>query len=107
MTRENSQTSYTVSQSIKKIYPHGVYIFVVPPTWEELEKRLQERASDSPEERKIRIKNAKKELEYLSYYDYLVLNDSLEKAVLGVSAIIQSESHRLTRINKKDIPILN
>ncbi len=93
--------------SVKNIYPNGVYIFVVPPTWETLVKRLTKRATEDQAALDRRIANARKELSYLSHYDYLVVNDDLEQAVKNVSAIIQAEHHRLARIDKNAIPIFS
>ncbi len=93
--------------SVRKIYPDGVFIFVVPPTWDILSERLQKRASDNPDTVGVRLTNARKEVQSLTSYDYLVVNDDLSLAVSDVAAIIQAEHHRLTRINKRDIPILH
>jgi guanylate kinase len=92
--------------SIKPKYPEAVFIFVVPPTWEDLINRLCKRATDDPTTRDIRITNARAELSYLPHYDYLVVNDDLETAVSDVLAIIRSEHRRLSRVDKQSIPIL-
>jgi len=93
--------------SVKNHYPDGVYIFVVPPTWDILLKRIKERALDDKASQKIRIANARKELTYLSHYDYVVVNDHLKDAVDDVLAILRSEHLRRERIDKRAIPILN
>ncbi|OVE76304.1 guanylate kinase [bacterium F11] len=92
--------------SVRKIYPHGIFIFVVPPTWEDLKKRLKKRGQDKPKDMKVRIENASKELEYLTLYDYLVVNQNLKKAVAEVEAIIQAEHLHLTRWETSDVPFL-
>lgn len=92
--------------SAKRFYPHGVYIFLVPPSWEALERRLISRGSDDRRALEIRKTNARKELSYLSHYDYLVINDDLEKAVSDVDSILRAEHCRLSRIDKRDIGIL-
>jgi guanylate kinase len=92
--------------SAKRFYPHGIYIFLIPPSWESLERRLSSRGSEDPKAIEIRQANARKELSYLSHYDYLVINDKLESAVHDVNAILRAEHCRLTRIDKRDIPIL-
>jgi guanylate kinase len=91
--------------SVKGIYPTGIFIFVVPPSWDVLMKRLYKRATDDQNSMEIRVANARKELSYLSHYDYLIINDDLEAAVSDVSAIITAEHRRLIRINKQDVPI--
>ncbi len=92
------------ARAIKCVYPKGVFIFLVPPTWEELIKRLNLRGEDE-KTRALRLANARKELATVSSYDYLVINDRLAEALSDVKAILQAEHRRLTRINKKDISI--
>ena len=93
--------------SIKKIYPQGIDIFVVPPTWEILVDRLTKRATDDQASLDRRIANARKELTYLSHYDYLVVNGDLDVAVKNVLSIIQAEHQRLSRIDINAIPIFS
>jgi guanylate kinase len=69
-------------------------------------KRLVGRNTDDAKTVEIRIANARKELTYLSHYDYLVVNDELPRAVRDVMNIIQVEHLRLTRIDMNSVPIL-
>src|ERR1044071_3162531 len=92
--------------SIRKIYPQGVFIFVVPPTWGTLLKRLKRRGTDDQLSLKIRIKNAKKEIRMVSHYDYVVVNDKLNQAIEDVAAILRAEHMKRDRINKRDVPIM-
>lgn len=93
--------------SVKRIYPQGVFVFVVPPTWETLVNRLTKRATDDRASLDIRIANARKELTYLSHYDYLVVNDNLSEAVNNIQAILKAEHQRLSRIDKNTVPIFS
>ncbi|MFN0117089.1 MAG: guanylate kinase [Elusimicrobiota bacterium] len=93
------------AMAVKRIYPQGVYVFVVPPSWEVLKSRLRKRGTDSEEILQARIANAQKELSYVSHYEYLIINDDLETAIQNVRAIIRSEKCRLSRQNRSDIPI--
>jgi len=93
--------------SVKRFFPQGVYIFLVPPSWEELEKRLKQRASDDGAALNLRLANARKELSYLSHYDYLVVNDDLEKAVQDVGAILRAEHARFSHVDKTKVRIIN
>lgn len=95
------------AMSLKRFYPDGIYIFVVPPSWDDLLKRLKKRNTDDYTSLQTRISNAKKELTYLSHYDYLVINDDLDDAVDQTRAIISAEHCRLVRINKNEIPIFS
>jgi len=63
-------------------------IFIVPPSWQELERRLRGRKTDSDETIKLRLKNANREMEDAELYDYLVVNDNLQEAVELLRAII-------------------
>ncbi|OGS33190.1 MAG: guanylate kinase [Elusimicrobia bacterium RIFOXYC2_FULL_34_12] len=75
--------------NVKKIYPESLLIFVIPPSMKVLEDRLRKRHRDSEQEIKKRLKNAKMEMEYRKYYDYIVVNDSLEKAFNEIKNIIK------------------
>jgi guanylate kinase len=92
--------------SVKRIYPGGVFIFVVPPSWDVLMKRLYKRATDDQKSMDIRIANARKELAYLGHYDYLVVNDDLDTAVRQVSAIISAEHMKTSRVDQRSLSIL-
>ena len=74
--------------------PETVRIFVAPPSWAELERRLNERGTDNPEKIRQRLHRAKEEMENASIYDYIVINDSLEQAVAELDAIMTAEHCR-------------
>src|SRR3990172_12487137 len=73
--------------AIKKKYPQAVLIFLLPPSWEELKKRLFGRKSDSTETLSLRLKNARRELKKAQKYDYQVVNSDLKKTVAQVEKI--------------------
>jgi len=77
---------------LKKAFPQAVSIFLLPPSFEVLQERLQGRATDSPEQIRLRLENAKRELEYQNFYDYCVVNDDLEQAVRDIAKIIRKVS---------------
>jgi len=83
--------------NIKEKYPQATLIFLLPPSWEELEKRLRARGTETNEKIKRRIKRAKKEIEYAVHYDYLVINDKINDALEDLFAIIRAERCRTTR----------
>jgi guanylate kinase len=93
--------------SVKRLFPQGIYIFVVPPSWEVLVDRLTRRATDNKNSLDIRVANARKELSFLSHYDYLVVNDALDTAIETVSSILVAERHRLSRLDLNQVPILS
>lgn len=82
---------------VKKSHPEGVFIFIVPPSIDELQKRIITRATDTIEIIGKRMQCVKDELNYVTEYDYVVMNDSLEDAVDKIRCIIDVEkmkSHR-------------
>ncbi|MEG1657500.1 MAG: guanylate kinase [Oscillibacter sp.] len=71
--------------------PDTVRIFIAPPSWTELERRLTERGTDSPDKIQKRLLRAKVEFQTAHTYDYFVINDSVENAVKELSAIMTAE----------------
>lgn len=72
-----------------------VLIFLVPPSWEELVRRVRGRGTEDEAALSERLRIAKEELKRVPEFDYLVINDELEKAVARVEAIIQAERMRI------------
>ena len=75
----------------------AVLIFTMPPTIEELRRRLENRGTEDQETIDKRIKRAEEELEYLPEYDYLVINDTVEQAVEDVDCIVKAERMKCSR----------
>ena len=71
--------------------PETVRIFIAPPSWTELERRLTERGTDSADKIEKRLLRAKVEFQTAHTYDYFVINDSVEDAVRGLEAIMIAE----------------
>lgn len=71
--------------------PEVVRIFVAPPSWSELERRLTARGTDTPEKIQGRLARAKEEVKLAGTYDYFVINDSVEHAVFELDAIMTAE----------------
>ena len=71
--------------------PDTVRIFIAPPSWTELERRLTERGTDSPDKIQKRLLRAKVEFQTAHTYDYFVINDSVEHAVNELNAIMTAE----------------
>ena len=80
-------------------------IFIVPPSWEEQERRLTSRGTDSPETIRLRLQNARKEMQDAGLYDYLIVNDTVEQAVDTLRAIIVAQRCR-TRRNRDGLPLV-
>ena len=82
---------------VKKNYPKGVFIFILPPSLKELQNRIEGRGTDSKEVILKRMKCAYDELDYAFEYDYVVLNDEVEAAVNKIKCIIDAEKNRAIR----------
>ena len=83
---------------VKKNYPRGVFIFILPPSITELKNRIEGRGTDSKEVILERMKCVYEELNYAFEYDYVVLNDEVDAAVEKIMCIIKSEKNRAIRI---------
>ena len=76
-----------------KVYPDATGILILPPSEEELERRLRGRGTDSEEVIRLRLENAKKEMEFAKTkgkYEYTIVNDDLEKAANELRAILKN-----------------
>ena len=80
---------------VKKNYPEGIFIFVLPPTLAELRNRLIKRGTDSMEVIEHRLSMAMDEIRQMFEYDYFVVNDDLEEAVDKVRCIVSAEHARV------------
>ena len=78
-------------------WPECVSIFLLPPSYETLRKRLYGRNTDASEEIERRLKNAKGEIEQAGMYQYVVVNDDLQVALNQVTAIVTAEKQRTSR----------
>lgn len=88
------------ASQIKSKLPHAVSIFILPPTREELERRLRERSQDSELVIQRRLRDANREIENYGKYDYILVNDRLADSVGALKAILLS--HRLERQGRAD-----
>jgi guanylate kinase len=84
--------------TVKKVLPQAVFIFLSPPSMEELAVRLKQRRTETPSDLDLRIKTAGEELESLPIFDYMVINrqGEIDRAVADIKAIITAEKCRLT-----------
>ena len=83
-------------------FPQSVLVFVLPPSVEALVDRLRSRNTESDAQLAERLRNAHTELQDVTRYHYVVVNDSLDQAVEKVSAIIDAEGLRRDRVHKLD-----
>lgn len=89
------------AMQVKENFPEGVFIFLFPPSIEELKNRIVGRGTESDELVRNRLNEAKKEIDMMSEYDYVVVNDNVDKAVDKVTSIIVSEHCKRERIENE------
>jgi len=82
---------------IKQKIRDSVLIFILPPSWDELKKRLQKRKSESESEIQKRLRRAREEIKFCKDYDYLIVNDRLEKAYEVLKSIYIAEKRKTRR----------
>lgn len=87
------------AMQIKQKMPEGVFIFIAPPSINELASRLCQRGKDTQESIEKRLAFYKEEMEHAAYYDYIVTNDNLSEAVLKLKSIFIAERCRVKNIN--------
>lgn len=80
---------------VKKAYPEGVFIFILPPSIEELKNRIKARGSETEETMARRLGTALQEISLIDQYDYRVINEDLDVAINRVRAIITAEQCKL------------
>jgi guanylate kinase len=81
-------------QQVRKRLPEAVSIFILPPSFQELSRRLCDRHSDTPEDIERRLQTARKEISHWPEYEYLVVNDHLKDAVQALRAIVRAARFR-------------
>lgn len=86
------------AMQVRNAFPEAVLIFLIPPSLEELKNRIIGRGTETEEIVKGRLDTAKVEIEMMSAYDYVVVNDQVDKACERIEAIVQAEHFRRDRV---------
>lgn len=86
------------AKALKQVFPQGTFIFILPPSWEQLERRLQVRGKMDEAEMHRRLEQGRREVKEAHWYDYLVINDDLTTAAAQLQAIITASRCRTTRL---------
>lgn len=89
------------ASNVKRKADNAVLIFVAPPSFEELSRRLHGRRTENEEVVRARLKEAQVELKQIPNYDYLVVNDSVIRAASDIISILNAEDCRVTKQNLK------
>lgn len=85
------------SMALKENFDQSVTIFLLAPSYEELEKRLRGRGTDSDEAIEARLEMARQETNFVGHFDYVVVNDDVDEAAAKILAIIKAEKCRCVR----------
>ncbi len=83
------------ASTMRRLVPQSVGIFLAPPSMEELRNRLRQRKTEQGRDFEIRVHRAQEEMQALPIFDYVVVNDDLDKAVAQIQAIITAEKCRV------------
>lgn len=89
------------AKKVKQTLRGGVYVFVLPPSRSDLLKRLEKRGHETKEAIQKRFKQAESELKELSWYDYVIFNQDLDKAINQLIAIYVAEKCKRSRLRKE------
>ncbi len=88
------------AMQVKKLIPEALFVFIMPPSLKELKKRLVSRGTDTKEKILERFKIAYQEMNEVTKYNYVVVNDEIEIAADKILSIIKSEKCRVDRIEE-------
>jgi guanylate kinase len=86
---------------LKEQFDGGVYVFIMPPSMEELRRRLEHRSSDAQEVIELRIARAAAEIREARWYDYIIFNDNFEVACRELAAIVIAHRRKTFRMMEK------
>jgi guanylate kinase len=89
------------ARAIKNKFPDAVFVFVLPPSLDELLKRLEKRGHESADAIKTRFAQAERELKEVLWYDYAIFNEDLESAIKQMIAIYRAEKSKISRLRGK------
>jgi guanylate kinase len=85
------------ARQVREVFPASVSIFVLPPSLQVLEARLRNRAQDSLEVISQRLASARDEISHVGEYDYVILNDRLDRALEDLKCIVRAERLRVEK----------
>lgn len=85
------------ARAVRAMAPAAVQVFILPPSYEVLRERLLRRNTESPAQLGLRLRNSRGEVESYTEFDYLVLNDEVERAAAQIASIVYAERARRER----------
>ncbi|WP_079529791.1 guanylate kinase [Halobacillus hunanensis] len=86
---------------VRENFPEGVFVFLIPPSLEELKDRIVNRGTETEDKVKNRLLAAKEEIEMMDAYDYVVVNDRVDHAVGKIQSIVASEHCKRERVSQQ------
>ena len=89
---------YQGARQIKEKFPHAIGVFILPPSMDELRRRLDGRGSDDAESRQRRFDKAREEIGHYPFFDYMIVNDELQRALSELRGIVLAEGCRQWRV---------
>jgi len=89
------------ARNLKRCFPEGVFVFILPPSLEELRKRLAGRGSENENDMSVRLEKARDEIREVFWYDYIVINDQVGNAVDELKSIYLAEQNKRERVLPK------
>jgi guanylate kinase len=92
---------YQGARQIKEKFPHAIGVFILPPSMDELRRRLDDRGSDEADSRRRRFDKAREEIGHYPFFDYMIVNDELQRALTELRGIILAEGCRQWRVAAK------
>ncbi|MCC5802715.1 guanylate kinase [Rossellomorea vietnamensis] len=94
------------AQQVRDKFPEGLFIFLAPPSLSELQNRLVTRGTETDDLIRGRMNTARKEIEMMNLYDYIVENDQIEHAVDKIKSIVQAEHCKRERVQQRYLNML-
>lgn len=88
------EIDYQGALQVQRIFSQAILVFILPPSWDALRTRLSRRGEDSPETIQTRLNNAHYELQQVNQFDFVIINDSFERAVFDLKAIVHAQRLR-------------
>ena len=85
------EIDYQGALQVRESFPQAVLIFILPPSWEELRSRLENRGEDAPDVIELRMKNAEEEMAQVAKFDIVIINELFESALFDLKAIIHAQ----------------
>ena len=91
------------AMNVKKTYDNALLLFIIPPSYEVLEKRLRNRNTDSDDQIRKRLERMEEEIKIMKDYDYFVVNDDIDESLDMMKAIIDTQRCSVKRYGQQEI----